>query len=87
MKFYREHFIFSNPEDTRLELVSRAVGIDWIIDEFVFHCTHDRMTGCKPTRPPLPRNYGGRPIDSSARTEFLASHPRAAVLASRSQAS
>ena len=42
-KFYREHFIFSNPEDTRLELVSRTVGIDRIIDEFVFHCTHDRM--------------------------------------------
>ena len=41
--FYREHFIFSNPEDTRLELVSRTVGIDRIIDEFVFHCTHDRM--------------------------------------------
>ncbi|PNH57740.1 hypothetical protein VD0003_g201 [Verticillium dahliae] len=41
--FYRHHFIFSNPADTELELVSRTVGIDRVIDEFVFQCTHDRV--------------------------------------------
>ncbi|ORY01987.1 hypothetical protein BCR34DRAFT_493488 [Clohesyomyces aquaticus] len=41
--FYTHHFIFSNPDDTKLELVSRTVGIDRVIDEFVFNCTHDRV--------------------------------------------
>ena len=40
--FYRSHFIFSNPDDAALELVSRTVGIDRIVDEFLFNCTHDR---------------------------------------------
>ncbi|OCK84696.1 carboxymethylenebutenolidase [Lepidopterella palustris CBS 459.81] len=56
--FYRHHFIFSNPPDTRLELVSRTVGIDRVIDEFVFHCTHTLMIdwlapGIPPTNRPL----------------------------------
>jgi len=42
-QFYRNHFVFNNPEDTALELVSRTVGIDRVIDEFVFSFTHDRM--------------------------------------------
>ncbi|KAH6857161.1 hypothetical protein B0I37DRAFT_369303 [Chaetomium sp. MPI-CAGE-AT-0009] len=41
--FYRDHFIFSNPDDTAAELVSRTVGIDRVIDEFLFNCTHDRV--------------------------------------------
>lgn len=41
--FYRNHFVHSNPPDTNLELVSRTVGIDRVIDEFVFSCTHDRV--------------------------------------------
>lgn len=41
-RFYADHFIFSNPEDARLELVSRTVGIDRIVDEFLFECTHNR---------------------------------------------
>ncbi|KAL2173119.1 uncharacterized protein P884DRAFT_233152 [Thermothelomyces heterothallicus CBS 202.75] len=41
--FYRDHFIFSNPDDANLELVSRTVGIDRIVDEFLFNCTHDRV--------------------------------------------
>lgn len=41
--FYRDHFIFSNPADTELELVSRTVGTDRIVDEFLFKCTHDRV--------------------------------------------
>lgn len=42
-QFYRHHFIFNNPEDTALELVSRTAGIDRVIDEFVFSFTHDKV--------------------------------------------
>ncbi|KAF8911887.1 hypothetical protein CPB85DRAFT_1302927 [Mucidula mucida] len=41
--FYRDHFIFANPADTRLETVSRTIGADRVVDEFIFHCTHDRV--------------------------------------------
>ncbi|KAK4180658.1 hypothetical protein QBC36DRAFT_319792 [Triangularia setosa] len=41
-RFYRDHFIFSNPDDAKLELVSRTVGIDRVVDEFLFECTHNR---------------------------------------------
>lgn len=41
--FYRDHFIFNNPKDTALELVSRTVGIDRVIDEFIFSFTHDKV--------------------------------------------
>ena len=41
--FYANHFVFNNPDDTALELVSRTVGIDRVIDEFIFSFTHDRM--------------------------------------------
>ncbi|KAL2163877.1 hypothetical protein VTH06DRAFT_3088 [Thermothelomyces fergusii] len=56
--FYRDHFIFSNPKDANLELVSRTVGIDRIVDEFLFQCTHDRVIdwlipGVPPTHKPL----------------------------------
>ncbi|EMF13403.1 uncharacterized protein SEPMUDRAFT_132709 [Sphaerulina musiva SO2202] len=37
--FYRDHFIFSNPEDTTLELISRTVGIDRVVDEFIYKFT------------------------------------------------
>lgn len=40
--FYRHHFIFNNPADTELEPVSRTVGVDRVVDEFIFKCTHDR---------------------------------------------
>ncbi|KAH8800277.1 hypothetical protein F5884DRAFT_547959 [Xylogone sp. PMI_703] len=39
--FYRHNFIFNNSADTTLELVSRSIAIDRIIDEFIFKCTHD----------------------------------------------
>ena len=38
--FYRQNFIFGNPPDTGMELLSRTLGIDRIIDEFVFSFTH-----------------------------------------------
>ncbi|KAI1757637.1 hypothetical protein F4782DRAFT_136607 [Xylaria castorea] len=41
--FYRERFIHSNPDDAVLELVSRTVGVDRVVDEFVGVLTHDRV--------------------------------------------
>ena len=41
--FYTHNFVYSNPADTELELISRTVGVDRIVDEFIFKCTHDRM--------------------------------------------
>ncbi|KAF7301599.1 hypothetical protein MIND_00725400 [Mycena indigotica] len=41
--FYRDHFIFNNPKDTRLQSISRTVGSDRVVDEFIFHCTHDKQ--------------------------------------------
>ncbi|KAJ5758314.1 uncharacterized protein N7511_007008 [Penicillium nucicola] len=38
--FYLNHFIFNNPDDTTLELISRTVGTDRIVDEFIFCFTH-----------------------------------------------
>ncbi|CAK7203040.1 hypothetical protein SEUCBS139899_005769 [Sporothrix eucalyptigena] len=40
--FYRDNFIFANSVDTQLELVSRTLGIDRIVDEFIMHMTHDQ---------------------------------------------
>jgi carboxymethylenebutenolidase len=42
-QFYRDNFIFLNSADTELELVSRSIAIDRIIDEFIFKFTHDRV--------------------------------------------
>ncbi|KAK8852090.1 carboxymethylenebutenolidase [Apiospora arundinis] len=42
-EFYTNHFVFANPPDTELELISRTVGIDRVIDEFVTKMTHDRV--------------------------------------------
>ncbi|KAL1982583.1 hypothetical protein VTN96DRAFT_1169 [Rasamsonia emersonii] len=52
--FYRNHFIFNNPEDTELELISRTVGVDRIVDEFIFSLTHTKeidwlLPGIPPT--------------------------------------
>lgn len=40
--FYRNNFIFSNSLDTDQELLSRTIGIDRIVDEFLFKFTHDK---------------------------------------------
>jgi len=53
-KFYRDHFIFANPADANLEVVSRTVGPDRVVDEFIYNFTHDRtvdwlMPGVPPT--------------------------------------
>ncbi|CAI7629717.1 unnamed protein product [Penicillium glandicola] len=39
--FYQNHFVFQNPKDTELELISRTVGIDRVVDEFIYKFTHD----------------------------------------------
>lgn len=41
-QFYRNNFIFNNSDDTALEMISRTVGIDRVIDEFIFKFTHDK---------------------------------------------
>ena len=41
-EFYRDDFIFSNSADMALELISRTIGIDRIVDEFIFKNTHDQ---------------------------------------------
>jgi hypothetical protein len=42
--FYLSHFIYSNPDDTALlELISRTVGVDRIVDEFIFSLTHNKQ--------------------------------------------
>ncbi|PYH99797.1 lea domain-containing protein [Aspergillus ellipticus CBS 707.79] len=40
-EFYRDHFIWKNPKDTTLELISRTIGIDRVVDEFIFKFRHD----------------------------------------------
>lgn len=34
-EFYRDHFIFSNPDDTSTQVISRTVGPDRIIGMFL----------------------------------------------------
>ncbi|KNG49626.1 dienelactone hydrolase [Stemphylium lycopersici] len=56
--FYTHHFVFSNPPDTALSLVSRTVGINRVIDEFIFTLTHTKevpwlLPGIPPTGRPL----------------------------------
>ncbi|SAK77224.1 dienelactone hydrolase family protein [Caballeronia fortuita] len=53
-RFYRYHFVHSNPADTKLIPVSRTIGADRVVDEFVFCATHDReidwlLPGLAPT--------------------------------------
>lgn len=39
-RFYKYHFVDSNPEDIKLIPVSRTVGVDRLVDEMVFCFTH-----------------------------------------------
>ncbi len=53
-RFYRNHFVNSNPADTRIIPVSRTIGTDRIVDEMIFCFTHDReidwmLPGVPPT--------------------------------------
>jgi carboxymethylenebutenolidase len=42
-RFYAFHFIPVNPPDFRLTPISRTVGTDTIVDEFIVHFTHSTM--------------------------------------------
>lgn len=42
-RWYSHHFHFQNPEDTRIVPISRTVGSDRVVDEFIFCFTHDRV--------------------------------------------
>ncbi len=53
-RFYHDHFVNSNPNDTRMIPVSRTIGTDRVVDEVVFCFTHDveipwMLPGVKPT--------------------------------------
>ena len=53
-RFYRDHFIGANPDDTRLIPISRTVGTDSLVDEMLFCFTHTRaidwmLPGIPPT--------------------------------------
>jgi carboxymethylenebutenolidase len=39
-RFYKYHFIGINPPDFRLTPISRTVGTDSVVDEFIVHFTH-----------------------------------------------
>jgi carboxymethylenebutenolidase len=52
--FYKHHFLFANPSDTRTIPISRTIGADRIVDELIFCFTHDReidwmLPGLAPT--------------------------------------
>lgn len=58
--FYKHHFIFSNPPDCKVTLVSRTVDtiVGQIVDETVFSFTHSRqmdwiLPGILPTNLPI----------------------------------
>lgn len=53
-RFYKYHFVNSNPEDTKLVPLSRTVGKDRVVDEMLFCFTHTReidwmLPGIPPT--------------------------------------
>ena len=53
-RFYSHHFIPVNPPDFRLTPVSRTVGTETIVDEFIVHFTHTTeidwlLPGIRPT--------------------------------------
>ena len=52
--FYQNHFVNSNPADTKLVPISRTIGSDRVVDEMLFCFTHEReidwmLPGVKPT--------------------------------------
>ncbi|MEM7428540.1 MAG: dienelactone hydrolase family protein [Pseudomonadota bacterium] len=53
-RFYKYHFVDSNPEDTSLIPISRTIGADRLVDEMIFCFTHTReidwmLPGIEPT--------------------------------------
>lgn len=57
-EFYSKHFIPKMPPDTGIELVSRTVGADRLVDEMIFRFTHTMqmdwmLPGVAPTGRPV----------------------------------
>jgi carboxymethylenebutenolidase len=53
-RFYKYHFIPKTPADTKMTPVSRTIGTDRVVDEFIFSFTHDEeidwlLPGIAPT--------------------------------------
>ncbi|MES1939717.1 carboxymethylenebutenolidase [Salinisphaera sp. T5B8] len=53
-RFYKHHFIPKNPADLQMKPISRTVGVDRMVDEFVLCFTHDceidwLLPGIEPT--------------------------------------
>lgn len=42
-RFYKHHFIANNPDDMKMVPISRTIGVDRMVDEFVLCFTHDRV--------------------------------------------
>ena len=52
--FYKHHFLFANPVDTKTIPISRTIGSDRVVDEMLFCFTHDQeidwmLPGVAPT--------------------------------------
>ena len=59
-QFYSTHFIPQMPDDTQIIPISRTVGQDRLVEEFVFKFTHDiQMDWMLPGIPPT-----GKPVES-----------------------
>ncbi|KWC81639.1 dienelactone hydrolase family protein [Burkholderia cepacia] len=53
-RFYTHHFVHNNPADMAMAPISRVVGVDRMVDEFILTFTHDReidwlLPGIAPT--------------------------------------
>lgn len=53
-RFYAHHFIPNNPDDMKMTPISRVIGVDRMVDEFILSFTHDReidwlLPGVAPT--------------------------------------
>ena len=56
-RFYKDDFISSMPADTSIQLVSRTLGQDQLVDEIVFSFTHtEEMPWMLPGVPPTHRH-------------------------------
>ena len=68
-RFYTEHFINQIPKDAKVTPVSRTVGKDQVVDEFILSFTHDTqwhymLPGIPPTgkRVELPKTLNLSPL-------------------------
>src|SRR5262245_15216765 len=41
LRFYSGHFLDQIPKDAKVTPISRTIGTDWVVDEFILSFTHD----------------------------------------------